>query len=104
MSYMKLHILNAQGKLTAHREWLNTCMTETYAKANMLMTLPPLDIIVKAGAHVIPEKGHLGYSPEPGIVYITIDPENPAFYSNYNNALERMLAHELHHAAVVAPV
>lgn len=99
MSYMKLHILNAQEKLTAHSEWLNTCLTETYAKANMLMSLPSLDIIVKAGAQVIPEKGHLGYSPEPGIVYITVDPKNPSFCSNFNNSLERMLAHELHHAA-----
>ena len=99
MSYMKLHILNAQDKLTAHNEWLNTCLTETYAKASMLMNLPSLDIIVKAGTQVIPEKGHLGYSPEPGIVYITVDPQNLSFCSNHNNSLERMLAHELHHAA-----
>lgn len=99
MSYMKLHILNAQDKLTAHNEWLNTCLTETYAKASMLMNLPSLDIIVKAGTQVIPEKGHLGYSPEPGIVYITVDPKNLSFCSNHNNSLERMLAHELHHAA-----
>ena len=96
---MKLHILNAQDKLTAHNEWLNTCLTETYAKASMLMNLPSLDIIVKAGTQVIPEKGHLGYSPEPGIVYITVDPQNLSFCSNHNNSLERMLAHELHHAA-----
>lgn len=99
MSYMKLHILNAQDTLTAHNEWLNTCLTETYAKASMLMNLPSLDIIVKAGTQVIPEKGHLGYSPEPGIVYITVDPQNLSFCSNHNNSLERMLAHELHHAA-----
>ncbi|WMY72472.1 DUF2268 domain-containing putative Zn-dependent protease [Buttiauxella selenatireducens] len=99
MSHMILHILNAQEKLTAHREWLNTCLTEAYTRANMLMKLPSLDIIVKAGSHVIPEKGHLGYSPEPGVVYITVDPENSAFCSNYNESLERMFAHELHHAA-----
>lgn len=96
---MKLHILNAQDKLTAHSEWLNTCLTETYAKASVLMNLPSLDIIVKAGMQVIPEKGHLGYSPEPGIVYITVDPKNLSFCSNHNNSLERMFAHELHHAA-----
>ncbi|AIA71806.1 DUF2268 domain-containing putative Zn-dependent protease [Pectobacterium atrosepticum] len=99
MSYMKLHILNAQDKLTAQSEWLNNCLTETYTKASILMNLPSLDIIVKAGTQVIPEKGHLGYSPEPGIVYITVDPEKPSFCSNPNNSLERMLAHELHHAA-----
>jgi hypothetical protein len=76
---MVLHFLNAQKKLTAHYNWLETCLSETYMKANIPMPLPSLDVIVKAGVHVIPEKGHLGYCPEPGVVYITVDPANPAF-------------------------
>ncbi|WP_330985263.1 MULTISPECIES: DUF2268 domain-containing putative Zn-dependent protease [Enterobacterales] len=99
MSSMVLHFLNAQGKLTAHCSWLEACLSETYIKANTQMSLPSLDVIVKAGTHVIPEKGHLGYSPEPGVVYITVDPVSAAFCSNSNQSLERMFAHELHHAA-----
>lgn len=99
MSSMVLHFLNAQKKLTAHYNWLETCLSETYMKANIPMPLPSLDVIVKAGVHVIPEKGHLGYCPEPGVVYITVDPANPAFCANANQSLERMFAHELHHAA-----
>ncbi|MCM7047231.1 DUF2268 domain-containing protein [Enterobacter kobei] len=99
MSSMVLHFLNAQEKLTAHYSWLETCLSETYIKANTHMSLPSLDVIVKAGVHVIPEKGHLGYSPEPGVVYITVDPANSEFCSNPNKSLERMFAHELHHAA-----
>jgi hypothetical protein len=53
---MVLHFLNAQKKLTAHYNWLETCLSETYMKANIPMPLPSLDVIVKAGVHVIPEK------------------------------------------------
>ncbi|MCF6691893.1 peptidase [Raoultella terrigena] len=96
---MTLHILNAQKKLTAHSEWLRTSLTETYERAKRTMWLPSLDVVVKAGSYVIPEKGHLGYCPEPGVVYVTVDPENPAFCKNDAQSLEKMFAHELHHAA-----
>lgn len=96
---MNLHILNAQNKLIAHYEWLHTSLTNTYARAFAVMQLPALDVVVKAGNFVIPEKGHLGYCPEPGIVYVTVDPENPVFCKNDDYSLERMFAHELHHAA-----
>ncbi|WP_237376410.1 DUF2268 domain-containing putative Zn-dependent protease [Raoultella terrigena] len=99
LSQMTLHILNAQKKLTAHSEWLRTSLTETYERAKRTMWLPSLDVVVKAGSYVIPEKGHLGYCPEPGVVYVTVDPENPAFCKNDAQSLEKMFAHELHHAA-----
>lgn len=99
MSQMTLHILNAQKKLTAHCEWLKTNLTDTYEQAKRLMPIPSLDLVVKAGKFVIPEKGHLGFCPEAGVIYITVDPENPAFCKNDAYSIERMFAHELHHAA-----
>ncbi|MCE0827164.1 DUF2268 domain-containing protein [Buttiauxella sp. A2-C2_NF] len=99
MPNMTLHILDAQKKLTAYCEWLNTCLTDTYAQAQRLMLLPSLDVVVKSGTYVISEKGHSGYCPESGVVYITVDPENPAFCKNDAQSIERMFAHELHHAA-----
>lgn len=99
MTKITIHILNAQKKLTAHAEWLQTTLTSTYVKAKRLMPLPPLDVVVKAGTSVIPEKGHAGFCPEAGVVYITVDPESNAFCKNYAYSIERMLAHELHHAA-----
>lgn len=99
MQSMTLHILNAQEKLTNHYDWLETCLTETYTKASALMLLPSVDIIVKTSSHVIPEKGHLGYAPEPGVIFISVDPDNPVFCANPCSSLERMFAHELHHAA-----
>jgi len=99
MSQMTLHILNSQQKLTAHCEWLYDCLNDTYERAKRVMPLPSVDVVVKAGTYVIPEKGHLGYCPEPGLIYITVDPEHAAFCKNDAQSLERMFAHELHHAA-----
>lgn len=99
MPQMTLHLLNAQNKLTAHAQWLQSCLNATYQLANSFMPLPSVDVVIKAGSYVIPEKGHLGYCPEPGIIYITVDPENALFCKNDAHSLERMFAHELHHAA-----
>lgn len=99
MPQITIHILNAQEKLTVHCEWLRTTLTDTYVKVTRLMATPSVDVIVKAGKSVIPEKGHAGFCPESGVIYITVDPENPAFCKNVAHSIERMFAHELHHAA-----
>ena len=99
MPQVTLHLLNARGTLTPYGEWLHASLTQTYALANEVVPLPPVDVVVKAGTYVIPEKGHMGYCPEPGLVYVTVNPDNPAFHKNEDHSLERMFAHELHHAA-----
>lgn len=33
------------------------------------------------------------------MIFVTVDPGNPALHSNADRSLERMFAHELHHAA-----
>ncbi|MBM3578416.1 MAG: peptidase [Alphaproteobacteria bacterium] len=99
MASMKLHFLDARGTLTALHHWLHKCLTETHEKAAGLMPLQPLDVVVQTGKRIIPEKGHVGYTPKPGVVFITVDPDNPALKANVDASLERMFAHELHHAA-----
>ena len=74
-----IHILNAQNKLTAHYEWFSACLNDTYKRCKAVMPTLSLDVVVKAGSYVIAEKGHYGYSPEAGIIYLTVYPENPAF-------------------------
>jgi hypothetical protein len=37
--------------------------------------------------------------PKPGVIFVTVDPGNPALHSNVDRSLERMFAHEPHHAA-----
>lgn len=99
MSSMVLHFLDARGTLADIRGWLQDSLTATYGKAAAVMPLQPLDVVVQTGNRIIPEKGHLGYAPRPGVVFITVDPENPALHANADSSIERMFAHELHHAA-----
>lgn len=99
MAPLNVHFLDARGTLTQLRDWLETTLARTHERASKLMLLPPLDVVVKAGAHVIPEKGHLGYAPEAGVIYLTVDPGSPTLIANHDASLERMFAHELHHAA-----
>ncbi|WP_416424319.1 DUF2268 domain-containing putative Zn-dependent protease [Pseudomonas sp. App30] len=99
MASINLHFIDARGLLADHRDWLQARLTATHHKASALLPLRPLDVIVKAGSQVIPEKGHLGYAPEPGLIYLTVDPASDVFRANENASLERMFAHELHHAA-----
>ncbi|WP_407654918.1 DUF2268 domain-containing putative Zn-dependent protease, partial [Brenneria populi] len=49
--------------------------------------------------YIISEKGHFGYYPEPGVVYITVDIEKIAFCKNDTQSLERIFSHKLHHVA-----
>lgn len=99
MAFIKLHFLDARGELTNIQDWLQTRLIETHAKTASLLRLQPIDVVVQTGKHVIREKGHLGYAPKPGVVFITVDPCNPALEANVGASLERMFAHELHHAA-----
>lgn len=99
MATLNLHLLDARGTLTDLSDWLRTALARTHERACSLMELPSLDVVVKAGTHVIPEKGHLGYAPEAGVIYLTVDPHSPIFRANHDASLERMFAHELHHAA-----
>ena len=63
-------------------------------------TVPAVDlaIVVRAGARVIPEIGLVGHAPRPGLVILTLDPANPMLAKHLGRTLERMVAHELHHA------
>jgi len=99
MSFMELHFLDARGQIAEIRDWLRASLVETHKRAATLIPLQPLDVVVQTGKRVIPEKGHVGYSPKPGAVFVTVDPDNPALQANVDASLERMFAHELHHAA-----
>ena len=63
------------------------------------MPLRDTDMLVKAGENVTPEKGHLEYAPEPGLIYVTLDPSHKSLRENADRSHERMLAHELHHSS-----
>ncbi|UMS06001.1 hypothetical protein AOY86_25270 [Escherichia coli] len=52
-------------------------LTDTYELAKRLMPIPSLDVVVKVGKLVLPEKGHLVFCPAVGVVYMTVAPESP---------------------------
>ncbi len=99
MPQITLHLINARGQLADIEDWLCERLRDAFAASARLLPLLETDVIVRAGKSVIPEKGHLGYAPEKGVICITIDPEHPALRANLDMSLERMLAHELHHSA-----
>lgn len=96
---LHLHFLDARASLTPLRAWISDALLQTHAKAAQLLPLQPLDVVIQAGQQVVPEKGLLGYAPRPGLIHLTIDPGHPALLANAQSSLERMFAHELHHAA-----
>ncbi|MCL4069404.1 DUF2268 domain-containing protein [Pseudomonas sp. GX19020] len=99
MPKMTLHIINARHQLSGIADWLSERLDDAFAVSAKYLPLRDTDVILRAGKAVIPEKGHLGYAPESGLIYVTVDPKNPAFRANSSQSLERMLAHELHHSS-----
>ena len=95
---MQLHILDARGTLQADTAWITATVTQVHAQSSGRLDLGALDIVVQANSRVIPEKGHVGHAVQPGLIYLTVDPDNPAFRTNADASFERMVAHELHHA------
>lgn len=99
MPKIALHFINARKQLAGLEGWLSEKLNAGFSVSRKLLPLLDTDVIVRAGKGVIPEKGHLGYAPERGVIYVTVDPENPSLRANEAHSLERMLAHELHHCA-----
>ncbi len=96
---LHLHFMDARGRLTALKPWLVTCLTRTFAAASDCLPLGPTDVILRATGQVIPETGHLGFAPGPGVIFLNLDPDHPQLRANPGQSLERMFAHELHHSA-----
>jgi uncharacterized protein YjaZ len=99
MPKMILHFLDARGQLSELRGWLADSLNTAFYISTALLPLGDTDVVVKAGKSVIPEKGHVGYAPEPGLIYVTVDPDHSSLRTNAGRSLERMLAHELHHSS-----
>ena len=99
MANITLHFINARHQLSGMKDWLTESLCTAFAASSALLPLGDTDVIVTGGKRVIPEKGHLGYAPEKGVVYVTVDPDHPSLRANPDQSLERMLAHELHHCS-----
>ncbi|RJE17382.1 hypothetical protein PHISCL_10280 [Aspergillus sclerotialis] len=96
---MTLHFINARHQLSGIKDWLTDSLGTAFAASAALLPLGDTDVIITGGNRVIPEKGHLGYAPEKGVIYVTVDPDHASLRANPDQSLERMLAHELHHCS-----
>ncbi|NJS38100.1 MAG: DUF2268 domain-containing protein [Rhodobacteraceae bacterium] len=99
MPQMTVHLINARRQLADMEAWLEERLHDAFSASANLLPLRDTDVIVRAGKRVIFEKGHLGYAPEKGVIFVTVDPDNPILLANPSQSLERMLAHELHHSS-----
>ncbi len=96
MHPLELHFINARQTLSLKQHEISSVLQRTWQQANSHIAFNPLDVVIKAGQFVLEGKGCLGYCPEPGIVYLTVDPHSSDLSEE---SLTRMFAHELHHAA-----
>jgi len=96
----QLHFLNARGQLDRWRPAVEEGVEKVRRRcARVLESLPVVDIVVRAEpGGAIAEIGHVGQSPAPGVIFLTLDPTNPALVTHMGAAFERMVAHEVHHA------
>ena len=94
-----VHFMNARGALDPFVDPLRRALDEVARRVAPLVPPIALDVQVEAAAtQGIPEYGHSGYAPRPGLVRLTLYPENPNLADSLGEPLERMIAHELHHA------
>lgn len=92
----RLHFMNARQTLSAQQDIITSTLLQTWQQACDHLSLDAVDVVIKAGHYVLEGKGCLGYCPEPGLIYLTVDPLSHDLTSA---TLSRMFAHELHHAA-----
>jgi uncharacterized protein YjaZ len=94
-----LHLLNARGVLTPWEQATRNGIERARLRAAECVELPVLDVVVQAAKDGgIPELGHVGHTPRPRVIFITLDPDNPNLTQHMGEAFERMVVHELHHA------
>ena len=89
---------DAYGRLDPFRAAVDDALRSVEQRVTTVARARALDIFVQSGKGVIPELGYVGYAPKPGVIYLTLDPDNPNLLHNLGAALERQIAHEFHHA------
>lgn len=94
-----IHFMNSRGELTPYQLRIEEALWEVWNRSRTCIPAIHLDVEVVAVINGgIPETGHSGYAPWPGLIRLTIDPTNKNMSQNMGEPLERVIAHELHHA------
>ena len=100
MSGWAVHFLESQGDLSPWKHGILEQTSQAMERIERVLSVPPVDILYqRLSGHVIPEFGHNGYVNGIGLIFITLDPENPNFSRHLGQTLQETLAHEVHHCA-----
>ena len=96
---IKLHILNANGKLTNMIDSIQQSFTVAVEQINKVMSLESLsvDVIAKHHEYVPPEMGMGGYTPTEHEIQLWLPEDNDYLMANFQQLFTATLAHELHH-------
>ena len=91
--------MDSRGHLTPYISRIQAALSEVERRASEVVPDIVLDIEVEAVRFGgVPETGHSGYVPRPGLMRLMLDPENQNLEHHLGLPLETMIAHELHHA------
>jgi len=94
-----VHYMNSRGALDSYIDRVQEALLEVANRSQSLVPEVVLDIEVEAARYGgIAEIGHSGYVPRPGLMRLLLDPHNENLKHHLGEHLERMIAHELHHA------
>lgn len=96
---IKLHILNANGKLTKMIDYIQQSFAVAVEQINEVMILESLsvDVIAKYNEYVPPEMGMGGYTPTEHEIQLWLPENNDYLMANFQQLFTATLAHELHH-------
>jgi len=89
-----LHFINARGQLAGLRQSVVACLQGSEALCTQATRALPLDIVISSHPLAPAFEGVSGMAPQPGIIYLTLDPA----VSDLRPALQRTILHEFHHA------
>lgn len=93
MTIWNLHFLNARHAVTRHMAEIRAAAKQAVALTGQHAHLPNFDLVVRAlPGGGIPDWGVGGHAPSPGIIEVTLNPEQ---FSDEH--LIRTLVHEMHH-------
>lgn len=96
----KIHILTQSSRLEHFIEKIQKGAEDAIKMIEAKIKLPPLDIVVVDNPDVaIPETGVGGFSPNPHLVFVWIDPEHKDLEKTIEEEVKRTIIHESHHAA-----
>lgn len=99
MEKWTLHWLEASGSLAELRRELIDEFAAAYEAIARLMPPPRLDVLIqRLPGETIPEMGLVGRAYRSSMFTMTLDPDNPNFFSSLRTgALRRHVVHEVHH-------